>query len=454
MSELPLVSFIRYRKRLHDADILTFEAYTREAQEKLEKLLLPSYDSLMLEKAYRSSSKILFKPEGVQIAHKYNKLYFYTKSGTLAVDLSDEILDFVTEAQNQQIYLKARLTRKVPVSNTTAVYFAEIEAIYTATYDFDRAKELLNEFPAIDLLMYSVGYKPEPEAVALKLAMFLPIYKPYNRPIHTVHFTPPRIGKSKTASILRGLTDAYHTVLPSPAKLIYDGRSGKYGLCYFYSTLYIDEFDKISGKRKDIFRETYEILLTGMSDGLWLRDISSKAQDYINVVGFCFMGNTGIEMQFGTDLAAYSTDSREKLRQLIYAYDVEAAPFLERIAYCEFLNEAKQAYKFLNRNEKKLVSYLDPRVARAVIKLTQERAHDVEPIVEPQDELEQHMNTVNAALAAMDIELDSDTITKLVKGELTFSDIAAYLKTQAEPVKAEEQRDDSLIDEVLSHEPA
>jgi len=449
MEKLPLISFKRYFDQLDDSDILTFSAFSREQQEKLLKMLLPSYLDIELERAYRKSQKVLFKPEGVQLSHKYNKIYFSTKSGTIATDMTDDLLDFIAEAQNQQLYIKAALVKKVPVGNTRAIYFAEIDAIYTATYDYDTAKELLKDYMPYELLLYSVGYVPSAESLASKLPMFLPIFKPNNQPIHVLTFTPPRYGKSKTASILRGLTESYHTVLPSPAKLIYDGRSGRYGLCYFYNTLYIDEFDKIAGRRKDIFKESYEVLLTGMSDGLWLRDISSKAQDYNNIVAFCFLGNVENSDLRVTTQDSFSMNHRDKLRELIYAADVEASPFIERIAYAEFVYKGVQAYKWLNFDEENRVLYLEPKVARAVIKLLNDECKKQGIQKKPESEMDKHLNNLNAVLNTLKIDIDLGTLEELVSGRLIFSEILTDLPDESDEAIKQVEHDKELTDEVL-----
>ena len=449
MEKLPLVSFNRYFEQLDDSDILTFSAFTREAQEKLLKMLLPSYLDIELERAYRRQQNILFKPEGVQLSHKYNKIYFSTKAGTIAVDMTDELLDFIAEAQNQQLYVKSRLIKKVPVGNTRAIYFAEIEAIYTATYDYDRAKELLSEYQPTDLLLYSAGYIPSAESLATKLPMFLPLFKPFGQPIHVLTFTPPRYGKSKTASILRGLSESYHTVLPSPAKLIYDGRSGRYGLCYFYSTLYIDEFDKIAGRRKEIFKESYEVLLTGMSDGLWLRDISSRAQDYTNTVSFCFLGNTEqFELnEFNTP--AGSVSHKDKLRELIYKADVEASPFIERIAYAEFIYKPVQAYKWLNFDENNRVMYLEPKVARAVIKLLNEECKKQRLLKKPECEADKHLNNIYAVLSTLQIDISESDLEDLTSGYTTFTDLLCKEEQEEQPESDNNSAED-ITSEILS----
>jgi len=421
MPELPFVTIKKYVKELSDEQIVTFEAWDKEAQQSLYKKLLPSQNALYLENAYRKEQTVLFKPESIRISHKYNYLYFYIQSGQIGVPLTDELLDYILQLRSSNIYFEVTLNKKVAISNTNAIYIGDLKALYEADYDFDVAKELLQEHRPIDLIMYALGYKPTNIAIASKLALILPLFKYNDKTIHTATFTPARFGKTKTASILRGLTSSYLTTMPTPSKLVYDGAKGKYGLTYFYSTLYIDEFDKIqSSKRKDIFKESYEILLTGMSEGYWTREVSSKVGDFNNLVGFCFMGNWDTKMiEAYTGIQEHSRTSRNLLYDLLQEI-IYPEPFIERLCYVEFIDQQIQAYTLLNYNENNQVMYLHPKVSRAIIKLLQDEVIE-QPIHKlPSCELDHHFNAMKSVLAVLGLELDDNTVEQLVKGNTTF----------------------------------
>ena len=421
MSELPFVTIKKYVKELSDEQIVTFEAWTKEAQQSLYKKLLPAQNTLWLENAYRKEQTVLFKPESIRISHKYNYLYFYIPSGCIGTLLTDELLDYILQLRSKNVYFEVKLKKKVAIGNVKAIYVGDLKALYEADYDFDKAKELLQEHKPIDLIMYALGYKPTNIAIASKLALIIPLFKYNDKAIHTATFTPARYGKTKTASILRGLTSSYLTTMPTPSKLVYDGAKGKYGLTYFYSTLYIDEFDKIqSSKRKDIFKESYEILLTGMSEGYWTREVSSKVGDFNNLVGFCFMGNWDTKMlEAYTGIQEHSRTSRNLLYDLLSDI-VYPEPFIERLAYIEFIDQQIQAYTLLNYNENNQVMYLHPKVSRAIIKLLQDEVIE-QPIHKlPSCELDHHFNALKSVLAVLQIDLDDNTIEQLVKGNTTF----------------------------------
>ena len=451
MSELPFITLKRYIKELTDEQIITFEAWDKEAQQQLYKKLLPAQNTLHLEHAYRKQQPILFKPESIRVSHKYNYLYFYIPSGQIGIPLTDELLDYILQLRSSNIYFEVTLNKKIPISNTNAIYIGDLKALYEADYDFDTAQQLLKEHKPIDLIMYALGYKPTNIAIASKLALILPLFKYNDKAIHTATFTPARFGKTKTASILRGLTSSYLTTMPTPSKLVYDGAKGKYGLTYFYSTLYIDEFDKIqSSKRKDIFKESYEILLTGMSEGYWTREVSSKVGDFNNLVGFCFMGNWDTKMiEAYTGIQEYSRTARNMLYDILSDI-VYPEPFIERLAYIEFIDQQIQAYTLLNYNENNQVMYLHPKVSRAIIKILQDKVIE-QPIHKlPSCELDHHFNALKSVLTVLDLELDDNTIEQLVKGNTTFIKVLQDKHdTEVEGEEKVEELDEKTLGELL-----
>ena len=135
MTDLPFVVLKRYVKELTDEQIITFEAWTKEAQQNLYKKLLPSQNALHLENAYRKEQTVLFKPESIRISHKYNYLYFYIPAGCIGVPLTDELLDYILQLRSSNIYFEVKLNKKVAVSNVHAIYVGELVALYEADYD-------------------------------------------------------------------------------------------------------------------------------------------------------------------------------------------------------------------------------------------------------------------------------------------------------------------------------
>ncbi len=414
--ELPLISLHKYVEGLDDSAIITFQAFSEEKQLKLKELMDRANDQLKLERACRKQQSIIFKPEAIKLGK--DVVYFKTKAGKLAIELTDDLLDLLIEFEGCSFYAKAKVIGKYGKS-----YKIDQLEIYTAEKDLETAKELLQEYNPLDLLCYALGYKPEPEVKAVILPKLLSIFKPYEKAIHVVQFTSPRLGKTESAKLLAELSNGYYCgVLPKRTKLIYNASLGSYGLAYYYDVLFIDEFDKLSGQRLQDFKESYEILLSGMDNGIWQRESSSsKASDFKRYVGLCFMGNIRNQELPVADLSSYESNARKKLENLLRDYGIDyPAPFIERISYVEFLNVSWQIYKALNYNGSNLVSYLNPAVSRGLIELLRTEVKKVAPAKKVESQEDYHFNCLKAVLTIFNLDLDDYTIEKLVKGESTF----------------------------------
>lgn len=423
--ELPLVSLHKYVEGLNDSAIITFQAFSQEKQIKLKELIDRANDQLKLERACRKQQSIIFKPEAIKLGKDY--VYFKTKAGKLAIELTDDLLDLLIEFEGCSFYAKAKVIGKYGKS-----YKIDQLEIYTAEKDVETAKELLQEYNPLDLLCYALGYKPEPEVKAVLLPKLLTLFKPYEKAIHVVQFTSPRLGKTESAKLLAELSNGYYCgVLPKRTKLIYNASLGSYGLAFYYDVLFIDEFDKLSGQRLQDFKESYEILLSGMDNGIWQRESSSsKASDFKRYVGLCFMGNIRNKELPTADITSYHSNARKKLEELLKSYGIDyPAPFIERISYVEFLNVSWQIYKALNYNGSNLISYLNPAVSRGLIELLRAEVKKVAPAKKVESQEDYHFNCLKAVLTVLGLELDDDTIERLVKGELTFWKAIVEAKT-------------------------
>ena len=441
--ELPLVEVRRYSKSLDYDAIVTFEAYTKEAQEALERKLNTAKDDFMLYEAIRKGESFLVKPEKVSISWKYNNIILSTDSRVFILPLDDELVELFTDKEAGSYYFELKVNKVIPKGEKKAYFMSDIEAVYQAEYDYDTAKELLKQFKPWELLCYAVGYKADIKHFATRFALFSSLFTLNDQAIHTVTFTNPRTGKSRCAKMLMGLAKAYVTPFPTPAKLIYDSRKFSYGLCYFYDHLYIDEFDKVySSRRRDSFKDSYEVLLDGMANGIWQRETTSK--DYVNLVNFCFMGNIEQDSLNSYDLTAYSSNSRDRLREYVAQIGVNPEPFLDRIHYVEYIKDAPIAKAMLNYSESNNVLFLKPSVSRSIIKLLQDQCLTKDIARRASSLIDDFFNAIKAVIETLQIEgLDDYTIEKLVKGELSLYDIVKGDKliekeNQAEDVKVEE----------------
>jgi len=437
--ELPLVEVRRYVRTLDYDAIVTFEAYTKEAQEALERKLNTAKNDFKLYEAIRKRESFLVKPEVISISWKYNNILLSTDGKTFILPLDEELVKLFTDREAGSYYFELRVNKIIPKGEKKAYFMSEVEAVYQAEYDYDTAKELLKQFKAWELLCYAIGYKADIKNFATRFALFSSLFSFNDQAIHTVTFTNPRTGKSRCAKMLMGLAKAYVTPFPTPAKLIYDSRKFSYGLCYFYNHLYIDEFDKVySSRRKDSFKDSYEVLLDGMANGIWQRETTSK--DYINLVSFCFMGNIEQDNLKSYDLSAYSNNSREKLKEYIAQIGVNPEPFLDRIHYVEYIKDAPIAKAMLNYSERNNVLFLKPAISRSIIKMLQDQCLAQDIARRASSLIDDFFNAMKAVIETLQIEgLDDYTIEKLVKGELSFYDIAKGEKLIEQENQAEEE---------------
>ena len=437
--EIPLVEVRRYVRTLDYDAIVTFEAYTKEAQEALERKLNTAKNDFKLYEAIRKRESFLVKPEVISISWKYNNILLSTDGKTFILPLDEELVKLFTDREAGSYYFELRVNKIIPKGEKKAYFMSEVEAVYQAEYDYDTAKELLKQFKAWELLCYAIGYKADIKNFATRFALFSSLFSFNDQAIHTVTFTNPRTGKSRCAKMLMGLAKAYVTPFPTPAKLIYDSRKFSYGLCYFYNHLYIDEFDKVySSRRKDSFKDSYEVLLDGMANGIWQRETTSK--DYINLVSFCFMGNIEQDNLKSYDLSAYSNNSREKLKEYIAQIGVNPEPFLDRIHYVEYIKDAPIAKAMLNYSERNNVLFLKPAISRSIIKMLQDQCLAQDIARRASSLIDDFFNAMKAVIETLQIEgLDDYTIEKLVKGELSFYDIAKGEKLIEKENQAEEE---------------
>jgi len=443
MSKLPLVSVKRYVKELDDALIVSFNAFDYESQLKLLNWVKNTEDLVKFYIALKNKDYILFKINGFNINPIFDEVAFNTKVKPIYVKGVDDIIETLNEYKDSTIYVKARLDRAVKLQRGIVKFYASDVKFIVADYDDETAKELLNEYNPLDLICYALGYKPTPEIKALILPRVLPLFKPLGLPVNVIQFTAPESGKTHTAKMLSQLTNSYHSLqFPSRAKLIGDARFNRYGLCYTYDALYIEEFDKISGKRCDEFKEDYEALLTGLETGKWQREKSSKSDiDYFNPVSFCLFGNVKNKTLESYDLNQYTENSREYVSKYLEELtDLNIEPFLARFCYVEVLREPISCMKYILYDENNNPQCLHSKVSRSVFKLLQEWCVK-ESVTKRQikSRYDRHFVNLFNILRVLEIEIDDHTLEQLINGSMTFYEVFTDIrKSNKEETQIEE----------------
>ena len=426
MSELPLISFKLYYEDLSEHLVSTFKAFKPEEQEKLRAMIKACEEPASLMLRAKQGKSVIFKlDQNYKLNTDRDLIIFELPAGKVLAPLTDELAELIANA-NGSTYIKAKLNGLVPSKKGVIARTAKLQ-FFRADYDLKMAEELLKEHKPIDLLMLSLGYKPTKEAIAVTLPRLLTLFKYYDRNkiagVHVVSFQQAGTGKSSTFEMLESLANAYYCEeIPTIAKLIGDARLGTFGIVKRADIIAIDEFDKIAGEFRDRFEAIFPILLTGMEQGIYRREVSSKRELSVKkAVSYCFMGNSN-----NRDLASYGLAEEltaiEVLENIIKASlkNANVPAFLDRLIYVEFLRESYQILRDVNIDENGLTLILQPAIARGVIKLLRERFLRKFKLGEVESRTDRAVKVLLAICKLLQIELDDYTIEKLVKGELTF----------------------------------
>ena len=422
-----LISVKKYIKELDESLIIALKAFDEEKQRKAYQYTLNATDQIHFYDAVKRNDYVLFKLEGFSVDIINNEIAFKTKVAPIFVKISDDAIKILKENVRSTIYVLAEIgyVRKTKFGRVK-IYAKDITLII-ADYDKNTAKDLLNECEPLDLICYALGYEPSLTVKALTLPRILPLFKPFGMGVHVIQFTPPETGKTHTAKMLTALTNSYHALgFPSRAKLIGDARFNSYGICYKYDAVYVEEFEKLSGKRLDEFKEDYESLLTGLEQGIWQREKSSRTDiTYTNPISFCVFGNVRDQQLTTYSVDEYTTNHREVIKTIIEGMtDLNIRPFISRFTYCEYLTDCDSIMQYILYDENNQPQYLNPAISRAVFDILMEKCiKESDYINKPQSRLERHILTMKNILKTLNINLDDATVESLVKGELTFYDI-------------------------------
>jgi len=306
--------------------------------------------------------------------------------------------------------------------------FYVLEDVEIRTYrpKTDIAKELLNEYEPLDLLAYALGYRPTPEVKALILPRILPLFTTNEDTsgTHILSLTSPGLGKSECARILSELAQAYFSpFFPATTKLIGDARTNTYGLAYHYNTIYVDEF--LHGESANNLKDNYNAILTGMENAKWSRERGQI--DYERTVSFALFSNIKDESLKEYNISTFSNNQREIvegiLRDKLKIDTIDA--LMQRLTYVEYLIvKDYQIMQDLNRDENGNVLYLDPSISRGIIKILAENVLKSERLKKnPKDRYERHINRLYVILKALGVDIDEETVERLVYGDTTFWDI-------------------------------
>ena len=402
--------------------ILRFKAFTEDAQRELYRQYVASIDAMHFLRAVENREPILFKVETFKIDTKRKTATFKLPCHErVRIYLDGDLINGITAHDLMLSYIRG--IPKLVKNGRYAYYVLEDVEIRTYRPKTDVARELLNEHEPLDLIAYALGYKPTPEVKALILPRVLPLFTTNedSSGTHVLSLTSPGLGKSECARILSELAQAYFSpFFPATTKLIGDARTNTYGLAYHYNTIYVDEF--LHGESAKNLKDNYNAILTGMENGKWSRERGQI--DYERTVSFAFFGNVKNDTLNGSNISAYSENQREIIKGILTStLGIETIDaFIERLAYVEY--QTIKDYRImqdLNRDENGNVLYLDPSLSRGIIKIIAENVLKSERLRKnPKDRYERHVNRLYAILKALGVDVDEDTVERLVYGDTTF----------------------------------
>jgi len=192
---------------------------------------------------------------------------------------------------------------------------------------------------------------------------------------HVMELGEPGSGKTTFGLLIEKYYGFYYTTEPpSPAALVYDGRTRTYGIVYRSEGLILDEFDKVIAKSRSRaeVNEIIEILMSGMENGKWVRGVSTGtgtgAQIDEKIIPVMIMMNATEQ------LVKRSETPREYFERMLSTYKITGAKaFIERITL-PVIKEGK-GYKFNPSDASEVI--LRPAVARGVIALLREYAKQI-----------------------------------------------------------------------------
>ena len=374
--------------------ILRFKAFSENAQKELYRQYVASIDAMHFIRAVENREPILFKVETFKIDTKRRMIVFKLPcKESVRIYLNRDLINGITAHDLMLSYVRG-VPKLVETEKYSYYVLTDVE-IRTYRPKTDVAKELLNEYEPLDLIAYTLGYKPTPEVKALILPRILPLFTT-NEDVsgtHVLSLTSPGLGKSECAKILSELAQAYFSpFFPAITKLIGDARTNVYGLAYHYNTIFVDEF--LHGESAKNLKDNYNAILTGMENAKWSRE---KGQiDYERTVSFGLFGNVKNGKLNGPNISSYSENHREIVRGILLStLGIETIDaFIERLAYVEYLTvEDYRIMRDLNRDENGNVLYLDPMVSRGIIKILTENVLKSERLKKyPKDRYERHIN--------------------------------------------------------------
>lgn len=302
--------------------------------------------------------------------------------------------------------------------------------------DIKRAKEILDEYTLCPAVVLLLGFGILPNRLTLRqyLPRFLSLFYYDGRPIHIIQITNTETGKSTFAARLEFLLNyTSFSEFPSPARLIYDGRTGAKGAVFTSNGVVIDEIDKL---RKERFEDAYQTLNTGLENGIWRRGVQAKSgitmQGY-RLIPFILFGNI---LKGENPLSDFVTsNARDEITAMLDKLtSLHTYSFVERFAICDITPARVNVSSYLAKNDRGIVGFMKDSVMRGLISHLQKKIEikSISDEISVRGRLERHCEAVyNVSKVLLNEYPDVKTVEDVVKGD---KDVMFILDDESEYV--------------------
>ena len=310
---------------------------------------------------------------------------------------------------------KLKLPMEIHVQYKKGYLIAEEVRLPSLKSYKDIGKEIVEEIGALNAILVGLGIMPDRLTYCMFLPRIIGLFKGFKHEtekvafwsIHVMQLTSPNTGKSHFAVRISDIVNYEYLggELPTPAKLVYDGRSLQIGLVGLRDGIIFDEFDKKASQITQALAQELRLLLSGMEQCVWTRGSGTKTIQIRKCVNFIVFGNVPPITKGNT--------TREMICNYFNVSGMDA--FIDRFAIVDIWTG--------HYNISQYVTYqvFPNSILRGIIEYIQEQIRPEPLSIEIRGSREpRHAMNVKSILNALNVWLDDDTIARLVLGQFTF----------------------------------
>jgi len=301
--------------------------------EKVKKAYLNGVSRFHLERDMLSGeAELIGKPSSVFIDRGYLHLRFPSADVTIPLgDVSEELYDAINYSW---LYIRVHRSGKYVNAREIRPLILRKKTEY--------GKELWeycvqNDVGFSEIITIAYGYHPKDlDFNFLMMLRFLAAVKVAGVPFHYLELSPPNTGKT-TFAVRNTFAFNWYYIdeAPSYANLIMNAKTNALGAVYRSDGIVIDEIDKYGNELQDAI----QIMLTGMSHGLWTRAKGDRPPPkVVRWIPIVLFGNTSSQR--------FIDDIRNTMADILIANKMKESvvtPLLDRISLIVLVNKQLNA---------------------------------------------------------------------------------------------------------------